>query len=53
MALELRGFNSGRPRTTYLRARMGGHDVLALVVVVAIATTYLRFWWLGMGALAR
>ena len=53
MALELRGFNSGRPRTTYLRARMGGRDVLALAVVVAIATTYVRFWWLGMGALAR
>src|SRR6185436_4869372 len=53
MALELRGFNSGRPRTTYLRARMGGRDVLALAVVVAIATTYLRFWWLGMGTLAR
>ena len=53
MALELRGFNSGRPRTTYLRARMGGRDVLALAVVVAIATTYLAFWWLGMGALER
>jgi energy-coupling factor transport system permease protein len=53
MALELRGFNSGRPRTTYLRARMGAPDVLALAVVIAIATTYLRFWWLGMGALAR
>src|SRR5207247_1424045 len=29
MALELRGFNSGRPRTTYLRARAGRGDVLA------------------------
>src|SRR5206468_961941 len=29
MALELRGFNSGRPRTTYLRARAGRADVLA------------------------
>jgi energy-coupling factor transport system permease protein len=53
MALELRGFNSGRPRTTYLRARMGGPDVLALAIVVAIATTYLAFWWHGMGALQR
>jgi energy-coupling factor transport system permease protein len=53
MALELRGFNSGRPRTTYLRARTNGRDVLALAVVAAIAATYLRFWWLGMGALAR
>ena len=51
MALELRGFNSGRPRTTYLRARMGGRDVLALAVVVAIATVYLAFWAQGMGKL--
>ena len=53
MALELRGFNSGRPRTTYLRARMGGRDVLALALAAAIATTYLGFWSLGMGALER
>jgi energy-coupling factor transport system permease protein len=53
MALELRGFNSGRPRTTYVRARMGGRDVLALAVAAAITTTYLRFWWLGLGAFPR
>jgi energy-coupling factor transport system permease protein len=53
MALELRGFNSGRPRTTYLRARMGSRDVLTLAVAVAITTTYLACWWLGMGALER
>ena len=53
MALELRGFNSGRPRTTYLRARMGAADVLALAVAVSIATTYLALWWCGMGALDR
>jgi hypothetical protein len=32
---------------------MGGPDVLALAVVIAIATTYLTLWWQGMGALAR
>src|SRR5206468_3272179 len=35
MALELRGFNSGRPRTTYLRARAGRADVLAGPLAVA------------------
>jgi energy-coupling factor transport system permease protein len=53
MALELRGFNSGRPRTSYLRARMAARDVLALALVAAITTTYVRFWWLGLGVVHR
>ena len=53
MALELRGFNSGRPRTTYLRATVGRRDLVALVLAGGIATTYLWLWAHGMGLLAR
>ena len=51
MALELRGFNSGRPRTTYLRARAGRADVWAGIVLVATATTYLTLWATGRGTI--
>jgi energy-coupling factor transporter transmembrane protein EcfT len=51
MALELRGFNSGRPRTTYLRARAGTADVVAGVLAVAAVVTYLTLWASGAGAL--
>jgi energy-coupling factor transport system permease protein len=53
MALELRGFNSGRPRTTYLRATVGRRDVIALALSGAIAATYLWLWAHGVGLLAR
>ena len=53
MALELRGFNSGRPRTTFLRATMGVRDVAALAVAGGVACLYLTLWAHGMGALAR
>ena len=52
MALELRGFNSGRPRTTYLRARAGTADAVAGVVVVATAVLYVALWASGVGRLA-
>jgi energy-coupling factor transport system permease protein len=52
MALELRGFNSGRPRTTWLRARAGARDVLAGVLLAAIVAVYLTLWHTGAGALA-
>jgi energy-coupling factor transport system permease protein len=52
MALELRGFNSGRPRTTYLRARAGAADAVAAVVVVATAAAYVALWASGVGRLA-
>jgi energy-coupling factor transport system permease protein len=51
MALELRGFNSGRPRTTYLRARAGAADVAAGVVVAAAVVVYLGLWATGVGRL--
>jgi energy-coupling factor transport system permease protein len=51
MALELRGFNSGRPRTTYLRARAGPADALAGLVLVATTATYVALWASGRGSL--
>ena len=51
MALELRGFNSGRPRTTYLRASAGTADLVAGGLAVATVITYLTFWVTGAGAL--
>jgi energy-coupling factor transport system permease protein len=53
MALELRGFNSGRPRTTYLRATAGWRDVAAVAVAAGVASTYLWLWSHGFGVLAR
>ena len=52
MALELRGFNSGRPRTTYLRARAGRADVVAAAALLATTATYLALWASGWGTLA-
>jgi energy-coupling factor transport system permease protein len=53
MALELRGFNSERRRTTYLRARAGGADVVAAALAVATATVYLALWATGVGTVTR
>jgi energy-coupling factor transport system permease protein len=52
MALELRGFNSGRPRTVYLRARAGPADVVAGALLLATTTLYLALWRSGAGSLA-
>jgi len=53
MALELRGFNAGRPRTTYLRARAGAADVVAVALVALLAGGYVALWAAGVGALDR
>jgi energy-coupling factor transport system permease protein len=53
MALELRGFNSGRPRTTYLRARAGWRDLAAGCLALAVTATYVLLWASGAGTLAR
>ncbi len=50
MALELRGFNSGRPRTTYLRPAPGAADVVAAGVALGVAALYLALWARGLGA---
>jgi energy-coupling factor transport system permease protein len=52
MALELRGFNSGRPRTTYLRARFGGADAVAGGVAMVVTLAYVALWYAGVGTLA-
>jgi energy-coupling factor transport system permease protein len=52
MALELRGFNSGRPRTTYLRAQAGPADWVAGTLAVATAVAYVALWAHGLGTLA-
>lgn len=51
MALELRGFNSGRPRTAYLRARAGAADVVAGTVAATTAAVYFAIWASGAGTL--
>ena len=52
VALEVRGFNSGRPRTSYQRISWNGEIRLALLVVFSIAVVYLCFWRLGYGRIA-
>lgn len=47
MALETRGFNSGRPRTVYPRAPFGAVDFLALAVPFTVAAIYLWLWAVG------
>ena len=53
MALELRGFNSGRARTTFLRARATRRDAVAAVAATAIVVAYVARWWHGGGVLPR
>jgi len=52
MALELRGFNSGLPRTTYVRAEAGWRDAVAGTLSVATAAAYVALWARGLGHLA-
>ena len=52
MALELRGFNSGRPRTTYLRARATWRDGIAAILAAGLVGAYLAIWAHGAGLLA-
>lgn len=49
MALELRGFNSGRPRTTYLRARAHPRDAVAGAIAVGVLALYVGLWFTGAG----
>ncbi len=53
MALELRGFNSGRVRTTYLRARVAWRDAVALTIAGGVAALYVALWTRGLGVLPR
>jgi len=49
MALELRGFNSGRPRTTYLRARAHPRDAVAGAIAAGVLAVYVALWFTGVG----
>jgi energy-coupling factor transport system permease protein len=50
MALELRGFNSGRPRTRFPRPAPGGLDWVVLSVVGGVVSLYLTLWYRGLAA---
>jgi energy-coupling factor transport system permease protein len=49
IALEVRGFNSGRPRSSYQRMPWTGGDVLALIIVLGVTVVYLSLWRSGYG----
>ncbi len=49
IALEVRGFNSGRPRSSFQRAAWTGGDVAALLVVLVVTALYLSLWKAGYG----
>jgi energy-coupling factor transport system permease protein len=51
MALELRGFNSGRPRTTYLRAEAHARDAIAAAITAGVLAVYVGLWLSGAGHL--
>src|SRR5947207_2998970 len=51
MRVELRGSNSGRGRTTKLRARPAAADGVAGVVLVGTTVGYLALWASGVGRL--
>lgn len=50
MALEARGFQSRRPRTTFEHYSFRVVDALALLVAVGVAAIYVRLWYLGYTA---
>jgi energy-coupling factor transport system permease protein len=52
IALEVRGFNSGRPRTFAPRASWRVSDSVALLVVVVITGVYVSVWRAGYGRIA-
>lgn len=49
IALEVRGFNSGRPRTSYQRAPWQMGDALALLAALGVTMIYLGLWRAGYG----
>jgi energy-coupling factor transport system permease protein len=52
VALEVRGFNSGRPRTSYQRTAWNSGDTVALLLVMSVALLYVCLWRLGYGRIA-
>jgi len=49
VALEVRGFNSGRARTSYQRIAWRSGDTLAMLLMLGVALIYLGFWKVGYG----
>jgi energy-coupling factor transport system permease protein len=49
IALEVRGFNSGRPRTSYQRVPWRLGDTIAFFSVLGITIVYLSLWQAGYG----
>lgn len=47
MALEARGFQSQRPRSTFEQYGFGSRDIGALVVALAVAAMFVVLWWGG------
>jgi energy-coupling factor transporter transmembrane protein EcfT len=47
MALEARGFQSQRTRTTLARYEIGAADGVALLLIGALGGAYLFLWWNG------
>jgi energy-coupling factor transport system permease protein len=52
IALEVRGFNSGRPRSSFQRAPWRKSDILALLVVSGVTLVYLALWRAGYGRIS-
>ena len=50
MALEARGFQSTRPRTTFEQFPFRASDSVALAVAVGVALVYVALWRLGYTA---
>jgi energy-coupling factor transport system permease protein len=51
MALEARGFQSGRQRTALEEYRFRGRDVIGLLVALALTALYVGLWRAGFGQL--
>jgi energy-coupling factor transport system permease protein len=51
-ALEVRGFSSGRPRTSLPRPRADSADWMLVAVAAAVMVVYLGLWWSGVGLVA-
>src|SRR5215510_278332 len=52
IALEVRGFNSGRSRSSFQRAPWHASDVLTLLVVLGVTVIYLSLWRAGYGRIS-
>jgi energy-coupling factor transport system permease protein len=53
MALEARGFQSNRPRTSLQHYSFGLVDTAASVVLLVLLLAYLTLWWRGVLSLAE